>query len=872
MKKIIVFLLFLTAAFASDILPVKTVQPLAAKIVAEKFGAYRYDNYQTFYGFDEQPMVYAFTFRNLENKPLTIIMGARYVCSPVDEISFDLPRSTVVYDHALRLARDFGDAEPIFTRVYYYGPGEEYVGFKSGGREILVNVCTYQVFDRSVFEPRTLPANPELENLTRGKWLKYLDCPSFASRDSNYVDSVPFIDWVYGCTPTAASMILWYWDVRGYGKLVDYFFTHWDYPENEWNECANANRELALAMSTDTMTGGTYISYAAGGILSVCNTINGYSFSATTSGAGSSGNQYQFSWIKNEITNQKPCHWNVLYYYYSGQFINHSITGVGYGITATDTFVRVHTTWDNGEPYWPLWTYNGGQYSVDYVVTVTPGGANASNIVVTPPVGTQVFKNLKNRIYWTPTGSGIDHVKIAVSRGPQYLSYDTTRWSVVTTNAPNTGNYLWVVPNNDSSFRVNLIGLNSSNQRVAASGYQNPIVPVFPAHTPNINLFGADNTAGSAEDIYVSGNYAYICDAANGLLVYDVSDSSLPIQTYRLPINGEVNNCYPVPPYLYLSDKSDTLRVISLSNPAAPVEFGKCAMNVDQPYGLCVAGNYAYVTGRITGLAIFNVSNPAAPVPVTVFDTPGQAYDVLVSGTTAYIADGTFGVRIVNVTNPSSPVELGSYNTAGIAQGLAINGNALYVADGNSGVAILNVQDPANPALLGTYNTPGTAKSVLFSESLFVADGTTGIRALDVSNPAAPVEVGYIGCYGSATHLVHYGNLIGLADGMDGLYVIREWITAGTGVQEKPAEVVLPEIRIRTLNSGSIRFDIQLSENTDLAARLYDVSGRIVDALNRSHLARGSYRFGFEGPASGVYFLEIRCGQNVMAKKVVVVN
>jgi hypothetical protein len=161
---------------------------------------------------------------------------------------------------------------------------------------------------------------------------------------------------------------------------------------------------------------------------------------------------------------------------------------------------------------------------------------------------------------------------------------------------------------------------------------------------------------------------------------------------------------------------------------------------------------------------------------------------------------------------------------------------------------------------------------VLFSESLFVADGTTGIRALDVSNPAAPVEVGYIGCYGSATHLVHYGNLIGLADGMDGLYVIREWITAGTGVQEKPAEVVLPEIRIRTLNSGSIRFDIQLSENTDLAARLYDVSGRIVDALNRSHLARGSYRFGFEGPASGVYFLEIRCGQNVMAKKVVVVN
>lgn len=870
MKKIIVFLLFLTAAFASDILPVETVQSLAVKIVTEKFGAYRIDGHQTFYGFDEQPMVYALTFRNVENKPLTIIMGARYSCSPVDEITFDLPRSTVVYDHVLDLARDFSHAEPVFTRVYYYGPGEEYVGFKCDRREILVNACTYQVFDRSVFDQRTLPANPELENLTRGKWQKYLDCPSFASRDSNYVDSVPFIDWVYGCTPTAASMILWYWDVRGYGKLVDYFFTHWDYPENEWNECANTNRELALAMNTDTMSGGTYISAAAGGIVNVCNSINGYSFSASTSGAGSAGNQYQFSWIKNEITNQKPCHWNVLYYYYSGQFINHSITGVGYGITATDTFVRVHTTWDNGEPYWPLWTYNSGQYSVDYVVTVTPNGANPNNIFgASPPTGTQVFKNLKYRINWTTPGT-IDHVKIAVSRGSNNLSYDTTRWSVVTTNAPNTGSYLWVVPNNDTNFRVNIIGLNSSNQRQAADGYFNPVIPVFPAHTPNLNLFGVDNTDGSAEDVYVAGNYAYICDATNGLIVEDISDSSLPVAVYRLPINGDASNCFPVPPYLYISDKSDTLRVISLANPTAPVEYGKCAMNVDQPYGLCVAGDYAYVSGRSSGLAIFNVSNPAAPVAVTTFNTPGQAYDVLVSGTTAYIADGTFGVRIVNVSNPSTPVELGFYNTSGSAQGLAINGNALYVADGASGVAILNVQDPANPALLGTFNTPGTAKSVLFSESLFVADATYGIRALDVSNPAAPVDVGYIGCFGSATHLVHYGSLIGLADGPDGLYVIREEIT--TGVQEKPAEVVLPEIRIRTLNSGSIRFEIRLAENTDLAARLYDVSGRLVNTLNRSSLARGNHRFGLAGPAAGVYFLEIRCGQNVMAKKVVVVN
>jgi hypothetical protein len=270
-------------------------------------------------------------------------------------------------------------------------------------------------------------------------------------------------------------------------------------------------------------------------------------------------------------------------------------------------------------------------------------------------------------------------------------------------------------------------------------------------------------------------------------------------------------------------------------------------------------------------MAIYNISNPAAPAPVSVYDSPGQAYDVLVSGTTAYIADGTFGVQIVDVTNPASPSLLGSYNTTGSAQGLAINGTTLYVADGNSGVAILNVQNPASPTLLGTFNTPGTAKSVLFSDTLFVADGTFGIRALDVSNPAAPVEVGYIGCFGSATHLVHYGARgIGLADALDGLYVIREWII--TGVQETPAEVVRPEIRIRTLNSGSVRFSVRLASDSDLSARLYDVGGRQIDVLHRSRLTRGDHRFGFEAMAAGVYFLEVRCGQNVTAKKVVVVN
>ena len=75
--------------------------------------------------------------------------------------------------------------------------------------------------------------------------------------------------------------------------------------------------------------------------------------------------------------------------------------------------------------------------------------------------------------------------------------------------------------------------------------------------------------------------------------------------------------------------------------------------------GLTVVGSYAYVTNGSHGLRVIDISNPAAPAEMGFCDTPGYAGAVAVAGNYAYVADGFSGLRIIDISNPAAPVEAG---------------------------------------------------------------------------------------------------------------------------------------------------------------------------------------------------------------------
>ncbi|MHA1671239.1 MAG: hypothetical protein ACTSV5_11790, partial [Promethearchaeota archaeon] len=102
------------------------------------------------------------------------------------------------------------------------------------------------------------------------------------------------------------------------------------------------------------------------------------------------------------------------------------------------------------------------------------------------------------------------------------------------------------------------------------------------------------DTAGDGYDIFISGNYAYIADWDEGLVVIDISDPVTPGTPICKPTDGGA-------------------------------------------WGIYVSGNYAFIADDTSGLAVIDISDPTAPGDPDYLDTDGYAEAVYVEGNYAYI-------------------------------------------------------------------------------------------------------------------------------------------------------------------------------------------------------------------------------------------
>jgi hypothetical protein len=87
-------------------------------------------------------------------------------------------------------------------------------------------------------------------------------------------------------------------------------------------------------------------------------------------------------------------------------------------------------------------------------------------------------------------------------------------------------------------------------------------------------------------------------------------------------------------------------------------------------------------------LGVISVSDPAHPVEVGYCDTPGSANSVAVSGDYAYVTDAGSGLRVISVADPAHPAEVGYHDTHAFANGMAVSGDYAYVADLEAGLQI----------------------------------------------------------------------------------------------------------------------------------------------------------------------------------------
>lgn len=180
--------------------------------------------------------------------------------------------------------------------------------------------------------------------------------------------------WTYGCTPTATSMVLSYWDNNYYyGRLIEYYYDNWCGDRYWWtHNVPNTVDELRQCMATDwnlsTCSGAGKTPYEniTPGIECVTNWVHGYSFSFGQCKCGPAIEECQYylvDWcwgeMKAEIDAGNPFVWST-----SDVSEGHSVPAWGY---RDDKYIILYDTWSPaGREDWYYSYYRGN--SSDLIV------------------------------------------------------------------------------------------------------------------------------------------------------------------------------------------------------------------------------------------------------------------------------------------------------------------------------------------------------------------------------------------------------------------------------------------------------------------------------------------------------------------------
>ncbi|MCB0768672.1 MAG: hypothetical protein KDB95_15790, partial [Flavobacteriales bacterium] len=167
--------------------------------------------------------------------------------------------------------------------------------------------------------------------------------------------------------------------------------------------------------------------------------------------------------------------------------------------------------------------------------------------------------------------------------------------------------------------------------------------------------------------------------------------------------------------YAYVVDFfSDDLKVIDISDPAAPVLAGSVGIG-PLPFSVAVSGNYAYVVDLDSeDLKVIDISTPTNPVLSGNLGVGPNPSSVAVSGDHAYVVDITSDdLKVIDISNPASPVLTGSLWIWESPVSIAISGNYAYVVDDFSDeLNVVDISNPTSPVLTSSLMIGSTPNSI----------------------------------------------------------------------------------------------------------------------------------------------------------------
>ena len=268
----------------------------------------------------------------------------------------------------------------------------------------------------------------------------------------------------------------------------------------------------------------------------------------------------------------------------------------------------------------------------------------------------------------------------------------------------------------DDAYSLSVVG-NKVYVAAGASGFS-----IFDVSNYNISTI-ATYDAAEVKDVAVVGDVAYLASGEKGLQLVDVTkpnlvnknDATTSSILKTLPVfsiidtSGSATNVEVSGNVAYVADGYNGLVSIDVSSPYSPKLLGGYD-TLGYANNVTISGNTAYISDYDKGVTVVDISNPSQITLIGTYQTLGLAVDTAVSNGVLYIAEGAKGVEVVKMTDVINPagndLPTGTVTISGkMAQGEILT--ASNTLDDVDGLGVISIQWLSNgqPITGATNNT-----------------------------------------------------------------------------------------------------------------------------------------------------------------------
>lgn len=284
----------------------------------------------------------------------------------------------------------------------------------------------------------------------------------------------------------------------------------------------------------------------------------------------------------------------------------------------------------------------------------------------------------------------------------------------------------------------------------------------------------------NGSEISIVGDSALVLNTTGQLRIIDISDPTAPTLQSIVTTAGsqtEESGMVTSGTLVYLpsftpSPRRGYINIFNIADPANPYAYPSY-LTRDRALGAGLYGNALIVGDDDAGITVLNVSNPAAPVQIDTHLKYNQD-KVVISGNHAFVNDTNNLLTAYNISTPSNIIERDSISFTYEVERMLTSGSLVLTSHGTQPIDIIDASNPSNLTVRASITPDSYAVGFAFYEGyLLSAQRGAGLIAYDVADLDNIQKFGEYDTDGQATAVAVRGDYIYVADGSNGLLVLR---------------------------------------------------------------------------------------------------